>query len=334
MKDRNAFIKFTIINGHMNKDPARHDNDIWYLQNDPANAGALFQVASNFNGLEQPSWDSQPGFVKNYFHDPTQGPYASLCTYPATMWRRHAWAVQSGGSPPNDPINYKGYPGILVKPDMPRIYSGLSVTLGGWLDATNVVLHFAPVTDVPGWMAAVIALSTGIGALGIRGCDSIMRHEHAVSNTVTILGKPVMINQMLTSAVDNLSPRPGSFANDRILNMWSSACLLAAYCNTLFYAWKNRIPKVFLTLVGGGVFGNPYKKIMTYMLVAMGAVAKYSISQNDDFHTKMEIKLVLWNGGEIVPTPDGKKTTLYDIVRNVVMNSYPQNHAQFLSTAP
>lgn len=60
------------------------------MHRDPANAGALFQVASQFNMLEMtgPSVTPEQG-VTRYAGDPTQGPACAIAAGAATIWRNY-----------------------------------------------------------------------------------------------------------------------------------------------------------------------------------------------------------------------------------------------------
>ncbi|MEE4202629.1 MAG: hypothetical protein V2I45_03295, partial [Halieaceae bacterium] len=62
--------------------------DALALHADPANAGAMFQAASQFNTLEFPGPDVTPeAGITGYAHDMTQGPACALATAPATVFR-------------------------------------------------------------------------------------------------------------------------------------------------------------------------------------------------------------------------------------------------------
>merc|ERR1712217_614971 len=60
------------------------------LRLDPANEGAVFQVASQFNCLEMPNPGVTPEKgVSNYFRDRTQGPSCALACPAATVYRNY-----------------------------------------------------------------------------------------------------------------------------------------------------------------------------------------------------------------------------------------------------
>jgi hypothetical protein len=64
--------------------------DVQALHRDPANAGALFQVASQFNLLEMISPDVTPeDGVERYDKDPTQGPACAVAAGAGTIYRNY-----------------------------------------------------------------------------------------------------------------------------------------------------------------------------------------------------------------------------------------------------
>ncbi len=71
--------------------------DVRQLHADQAYAGALFQVASQFNALEMTGPDVTPeDGVTRYVHDHTQGPACALAAAPATIYRNYFAPVQGG----------------------------------------------------------------------------------------------------------------------------------------------------------------------------------------------------------------------------------------------
>ena len=65
-------------------------DDAKALHRDPANAGALFQVASQFNLLEMLSPDVTPDHgIDRYDRDPTQGPACAVAAGAGTLYRNY-----------------------------------------------------------------------------------------------------------------------------------------------------------------------------------------------------------------------------------------------------
>jgi hypothetical protein len=64
--------------------------DVRQMHQSPENAGALFQVASQFNLLEMTSYDVTPEHgVTRYQHDRTQGPACAIAAGAATIYRNY-----------------------------------------------------------------------------------------------------------------------------------------------------------------------------------------------------------------------------------------------------
>lgn len=335
-EDKTLFAKLVIVNGKGAADPSHH-NDVRYLQTDPANRDALFQVASNYNSLEQMNYGDTPGLVRGYISDRTQGPAAVLCTLAATLWRRHAWAKQTGKDEPTDAAKYRGYPGILIKDKVmngtEEVYHGLDVTIGGWLDTE----HFVPdISSVTKWVRPdqkrikkMAEISTGFSGLCVKNCDSFAREN--ADETFTILGMPISINQMLTSVIDMRNPPPNNLVQmptSMDVKTLIESCVFAAYCNTLVYAVTNNIKKVYLTLVGGGEFGIPELTIIECIVRAMRLMVYISkVVRTSIFYESMEIRLILWDGTE----QDISGKSRLKVVQSEIESMYPATHGQFLT---
>jgi len=71
--------------------------DVRQMHQSPQNAGALFQVASQFNLLEMTSYDVTPEHgVTRYQHDPTQGLACAIAAGAATIYRNYFAPVGGG----------------------------------------------------------------------------------------------------------------------------------------------------------------------------------------------------------------------------------------------
>ena len=73
------------------------EGDVRQMHSYPSNAGALFQVASQFNLLEMtgPGISPEDG-VTRYEDDPTQGPACALAAGAGTIWRNYFVPVAGG----------------------------------------------------------------------------------------------------------------------------------------------------------------------------------------------------------------------------------------------
>jgi hypothetical protein len=233
-------------------DGASPATDIGGLQATVA-AGALFQVASQFNCLEAPS--PKIVSVAAYFHDPTQGPRASISAFPATLLRHYSapgadakrFVQQTSGrqidllvdvfAQRESPVGngYLMYPGLLSA-------AGLVATLEAGFDRIRVGVHDE---------AQVV--------LGYDWNGSVEDTDRR------------RITQVFTSTVAG-----GLYGAQRILGAdFEPACrqtLRAAYLGTLLAAVALGRRIAVLTLIGGGVFGNPARVIWESILWAFDEV--------------------------------------------------------------
>lgn len=242
-----ARLRFWVLDG------ASPATDIGALQG-AAPPGALFQVASQFNCLEAP--DACIVDVADYFHDPTQGPRASISAFPGTLLRHYA-APGPGGArfvqrSPGPQLNLleavcaegvaRVDSGYLMTSNIARpelfaqalterfdqlrvgVHDGVEVVFGGNWDG--------PVTaDPPPTIAQVFTSSVAAGGYS--------RLDLADADTATIVGQ----------------------------------LQRAAHEGTLLAAASLGKSFVLLTLIGGGVFGNPVPLVWAAILRAVDAVA-------------------------------------------------------------
>lgn len=212
-----------------------------------APAGALFQAASQFNCLESPGPHVVP--VSAYLHDPTQGPRASVSAFPATLVRHYA-------APSTDGRRFTQTTGgeqidllaDVCEPGVARVDSGYLVghriadperfaeALERRFDAVRVGLH----DDV----------EVALGA----------NWDGAVET-------PQRIGQVFTSTI-----AAGIYSHVEMSGPYRTIArrlLRAAYLGTLLGAVATGRRVAVLTLIGGGVFGNPIGLIWESILWAM-----------------------------------------------------------------
>ena len=225
--------------------------DISVLQCASENEGCMFQAASNFNGVECISDRSTPderGFATNYIYDHTQGPAASISAGAAALARVHAafydpaadagtWG-QTGQHQVEmlaDTAPYfavrNGYVcNTKAAPVLPRDRAALEKIEG----AVRVLVH--------------ARVETMFGRYGFRAIDET---------------RPRTISQTFCAAM-NLAQGASGYQNAQQPDARDKARLLlrAAYRGTLLAAELHACPKVFLTLIGGGVFGNNFDDII------------------------------------------------------------------------
>ncbi|RYE85031.1 MAG: hypothetical protein EOO75_17415, partial [Myxococcales bacterium] len=213
--------------------------------------GALFQVASQFNCLESPGPCVVP--VRDYVHDYTQGPRASVGAFPATLWRHHRAPAPHGGTfeqvtdgPQLDLLDGVGDPSV-------------GRPFNGYLTAEHV-------PDAGAFLEALRASADAIKVGLHEGAEVALGADWFGEVT----GRP-RITQVFTSTVAG-----GGYGGERFGEHFAPICaelLRAAYTGTLLAAVATGQRKAVLTLIGGGVFGNPMPLIWRAIEDALADVA-------------------------------------------------------------
>jgi hypothetical protein len=218
-------------------DGASPATDIGSLQA-TAGEGALFQVASQFNCLESPGPHLTD--VAYYFADPTQGPRASISAFPATLLRHYSAPAPRG----ERFVQTSGGRQIDLLADV--FGPGASAVRNGYL------LDHGGVGDE----AFAAALEAGFDRIrvGVHGAVQVVL-GHDWDGAVVDSGVR-RITQVFTSTVAG-----GGYGGARVFDEgFRAVCrqtLRAAYLGTLLAAVALGRSPVVLTLIGGGVFGNP-----------------------------------------------------------------------------
>lgn len=214
------------------------DMNVMKLQRLPKNRGAMFQVASNFNGLENISPHSsanEPDFLSNYIDDPTQGPYASISAGYAAIER---WKLNA-----ENEINilkqlkpwFPLHNGYVALADQTRSLSEQEDSKLYWklMGRVNVLWHENVQVTF----------------------DEHFRLLNDPNQTIhQVLTASLNISQGENGEQNQLQDEKRSFAHTLFL-------LKAAYLSAYHAAFACRATKLFLTLVGGGVFGVPHEWI-------------------------------------------------------------------------
>ena len=211
------------------------------LHADPGNAGALFQVASQFNLLEMPSPSATPeDGVSGYVHDRTQGPACALAAAPATVYRNYF-------APVGDDVGQTSGAQIDCLQDVHDLLAGDGEPL--WTMRNGYALPTA---------SSLERFDRRFAALGRQHRDKLraaLRIGLHRDVEVTRAAPPHLVSQSFCSALPlsyGVSSDEWSRFARLILEATYEATLLAAAEN----AARGRSATVFLTLVGGGVFGN------------------------------------------------------------------------------
>lgn len=225
-------------------------NDIGTLQGAAAE-DTLFQVASQFNGLEAPN--ARVMSVSSYTGDPTQGPRAAYSAFPGTLVRHYAAPAEDGTKFVQ---STRGQQIDLLAHALPR---SIAQVRSGYLTAGDIV--------DPVGAATALDQKFDMIRVGVHdGIEVVFGHNwHG-----PIDGAP-RIAQVLTSTLAASTYSVGL----RIEGPFALICrqlLRAAYLGTLLAAVALGKRAVVLTLIGGGAFGNPRPMIWDAIEWACGEV--------------------------------------------------------------
>lgn len=222
--------------------------DVTALHRDPVNAGAVFQVASQFNLLEMvgPGVAPEDGIAR-YAHDRTQGPACAMCCGAGTVFRNYFVPVGDG-------IGQERTRQLDMAAD-------LHAALGGdlWDMRNGYLLPTAEALAEAGRrIAGQEDALRGTLRVGVQAQAEVTLGEagHAVTQ-VYCSAAPVAYGR----------PRPDDWAP------LAQLILDAAYEATLHVALQAGQP-VFLTQLGGGAFGNRPEWIAQAMERAVGIFAR------------------------------------------------------------
>lgn len=236
------------------------------LHLDPANEGAVFQVASQFNCLEMISPRSTPDDgITIYARDHTQGPASAMACPAALFVRNYAIAVDAGGR--------------LLRGEG----NGQTKRAGGHQ------LNLLARTGIPHrYQNGYAFLSPASAALVLkRDAHRLLRnimvgvHE----NTATASRTGHRVTQVFTSALPlayidaSAGDAPASHPGVKRL---ARLCLFAAFVSTLCVAElrareTGKRVKCYLTSVGAGAFGNTADSVKGAMTAAFAACSAFNV---------------------------------------------------------
>lgn len=229
--------------------------DVRKMHQVPEYAGALFQVASQFNALEMvgPSVTPEDG-VTRYEHDRTQGPACAIAAGAATIYRNYFAPVgdQMGQSAANQ-IDGLADLGAELSRALGRPVPELWSMQNGYALATRAGLHV---------IASHLREIGNAGSSELAGRLRIGWHQGVeVTDGPTSPGQ--LVNQIFCSALPvayGRWPQPlwQEFAQ-LILDAAYEATLLAGVLNSR----QGGSNIVLLTMLGGGAFGNAPEWIFT-----------------------------------------------------------------------
>lgn len=231
--------------------------DVQTLHADPANAGALFQVASQFNLLEMtgPSVTPSDG-VTRYAYDHTQGPACAIACGAGTIWRNYFTPLAGGLGQTERQID---------------TLAEMGQALGNG-EGAHWEMRNGYALPRPGGLAAVAERLGGLDASGLDHLRGLLRVGLQAETEVTIAPTGHAVSQIYCSAL------PVAYGGGPLRHWEPFARLVleAAYEATMLTARRmvtqGGSNRVFLTLLGGGAFGNEKRWILDAVARALDLV--------------------------------------------------------------
>jgi len=248
--------------------------DVRRMHQLPENAGALFQVASQFNLLEMvsPTVTPEDG-VTRYQHDRTQGPACAIAAGAATIYR-HYFAPVGGGYGQTAKRQFDGL-------------ADLGAALGGALNQSVETLWEMQNGYALCTRAGLEAIANYIGALQSGQVD-ILRSKLRIGihRDVEVTDAAGEHRPLVSQAFCSALPVKYTSVSPSHWKSFASLVLEAAYEATMWAAMLNAqrgaSNVVLLTSLGGGAFGNEE----SWIHAAMRRALKTSLGFD------LEVKLV------------------------------------------
>lgn len=216
--------------------------DAQQLHSDISNEGSLFQVASQFNLLEMASPDITPEHgVEIYENDHTQGPACAIAAGAGTIYRNYFANVngQTGQSTDNQ---------IDCLADMGMALGNSGNNLWGMRNG-YVMASYGGLTEI----------SRRLQRSSEKEVDELrqlLRIGIQWDTQVTLNNAKHMVSQAYCSALPvSYSHHPSSLWKE-FAKLILEASYEATICAAILNSTKNGNNKLFLTLLGGGAFGN------------------------------------------------------------------------------
>lgn len=216
--------------------------NVQHLHTDAANAGALFQVASQFNLLEMVSPDITPEHgVGIYERDLTQGPACAIAAGAGTIYRNY-FAVVNGqiGQSTNNQIDCLADIGAALGNSESRLWE----MRNGYAMPTH---------------SGLVEIAHRLQAASESELDALrqlLRIGIQWNTQVTLNDSMHTVSQAYCSALPVAYSRHAPHLWAAFARLVLDAAYEATICTAILNAVSNGNNRLFLTLLGDGAFGN------------------------------------------------------------------------------
>ena len=216
--------------------------DVQHLHTNVSNAGALFQVASQFNLLEMasPSVTPERG-VGIYEHDRTQGPACAIAAGAGTIYRNYFASVNGQtGQSANNQIDCLADIGTALGNTESRLWE----MKNGYALASQ---------------SGLVEISQRLQASSESELDrlrQLLRIGIQWNTQVTLNDSRPTVSQAYCPALPVAYSQHASHLWEAFARLILEAAYEATFCTAILNAMIHGNNRLFLTLLGGGAFGN------------------------------------------------------------------------------
>ncbi|MBP1466864.1 hypothetical protein EYB53_014210 [Candidatus Chloroploca sp. M-50] len=237
--------------------------NVQHLHADPANTSALFQVASQFNLLEMTSPNVTPEQgVGIYDYDHTQGPACAIAAGAGTIYRNYF-------APVNGRIGQTASNQIDCLADLGHALGNANGKL--WQMQNGYALPSR---------SGLTAIGERLQAASEAERDdlrSLLRIGMQWQTQVTIAASGHLVSQAYCSALPVAYASHPTDLWEPFARMVLEAAYEATLCAGIINAATHGSPRIFLTLLGGGVFGNDIRWIIASIARALHRYQAYGL---------------------------------------------------------
>ncbi len=229
--------------------------DAQALHADPAHAGAVFQVASQFNLLEMPDPSVGPeAGIAGYEYDRTQGPACAMACGAGTIYRNYLVPMDG----------MQGQSWLAQLDGLADIGTALGNESGRlWQMKNGYALP-----DAAG-LAEVCTQISGLAVAEREALKGLLRIGVQADTEVTLQGAGHLVTQAYCSALPIAYSGLPAAAWEPFARLVLEASYEACFRVAALYAPAKPL---FLTLIGGGAFGNPKAWILDALASGFDAV--------------------------------------------------------------
>ncbi len=256
--------------------------DVQHLHVDKVNAGSLFQVASQFNLLEMVSPNISPEQgVGKYEYDLTQGPACAIAAGAGTIYRNYF-----------APINGKLGQSADNQIDC---LSDLGVGLGNYDNRLWEMTNGYALASEKGLIEITNKIKSSSEA-EIDDLRKLLRIGVQWNTEVTLGDSRHTVSQVYCSALPVAYSQHSSDLWSEFAQLVLEATYEATVCSGILNAVNNGNKTLFLTLIGGGAFGNKIEWIINALQRSLEiykhvdldvAIVSY---RHSDYHTQELIR--------------------------------------------